>query len=296
MVLPLAAAAAIAVLWSIYWAIALQSARSEFARERARQAEGGTTLKCMEEDWGGYPFRFEYRCANPDATRDGQLAVAAAELHAVAMAYKPWHLITFLAGPTNITIPGHSPLRVTHDPVQTSIIAQSATSGRITININGLNAGGVLQAGTVLFSARTMNMRQVDYDISATNLKLALPDLAAIPADAFASQGTVSDAQGLVITSATLQQGDLSLSASGQVELDEFNRPKGQITVTTNNAAKLLAVLRDAYRLSEQEQSAFAALLTVAGNQLTLTAGDGELYAGPLKIGDLAPLLLPGGS
>lgn len=294
MALPLAATAIVAVMWSTYWVIALQVARGEFTRERARQAQGGTLLKCSEESWGGYPFRFEYRCARPDANHDGELKVAATELRAVAMAYKPWHLITFLTGPTNINLPGNPPLQVTHDAVQASIVAQSSTSGRFTVSISGLNAGGMLQAATILLSARTTDMRQADYDIAATGLKLALPGLAPISADRFASNGTISKAQMLVIQSATLQQGDLSLSASGQVELDEFNRPKGQIAVTTNNAAKLLALLRDAYQLTEQQQSAFAALLAVAGNQLTLSANDGQLFAGPLKIGDLAPLLLPG--
>lgn len=290
MVLPLAAVTAVAVLWSAYWVMALQAARGEFARERAKQAEKGIALKCGEESWGGYPFRFEYRCANPVATRDGQLALAATELRAVAMAYKPWHVIAFLAGPTGITVPGRPPLQVTHDPAQASVILQSASSARLTININAVNADGLLQARNILISARTSDMRQADYDISATALRLAPPGLPTLSADTFTSQGTISNAQILVIKSATLQQGDLSLSAGGQVELDELRRPKVQITIKTNNAARLLALLRDAYQLSEQEQSAFAALLAVAGNQLTLTANDGQLFAGPLKVGDLQPL------
>ena len=290
MVLPLAAVTAAAVLWSIYWAVALQVARGEFAKERARQAEKGITLKCREENWGGYPFRFEYRCANPVAAHDGHLALAATELRAVAMAYKPWHLIAFLAGPTGLTVPGQPPLQVTHDLAQASVIVQSATSARLTMNINAVNAGGLLQARNILISARTSDLRQADYNITATALKLAPPGLPPLSADTFTSQGTISNAQVLVIESATLLQGDLALSASGQMELDELRRPKGQITIKTNNAARLLALLQTAYQLSDQEQSAFAALLAVAGNQLTLTANDGQLFAGPLNIGDLQPL------
>lgn len=290
MVLPLAVVIVLMVLWTVYWFVALAMAKGEFARERARLAERGITLSCDAEDWGGYPFRFDFGCQLPRAA-DGKGGTATANnLRAVAMAYKPWHLLLFLEGPTRVSSPEQNTIDVNHDPARASLTAEGARAGTLTIEANNIDAGGLFTAGSILLSARTADTRQFDYAIDGRNLTLKPPGMVPIIADRFESQGTFTQDETLVITTAMLRQGTLQLTATGQVELDDQRRPLGQITLKTNDAAALMQVLGGTLLFTEQQGTALSALLTVAGNQVTLTANNGELYAGPLKIADLHPL------
>jgi hypothetical protein len=215
---------------------------------------------------------------------------AAKTLRAVAMAYKPWHLLMFLEGPTDLSLPLQGNLTIRHDPARASLLAEGQRDGQFTIEASNLDAGGLLTAGTILFSARTAGAQQFDYAINSKTLAVKPPGMAPIAADQFESQGTLTADETLVITSALLQQGTLQLTAAGQVALDEHRRPNGQITLKTNDAAALMHVLGSMHLFTEQQGTALSALLTVAGNQVTLTANNGELYAGPLKIANLQPL------
>lgn len=290
MVLPLVAIIVLAVLWSVYWFAALAIAKNEFARERARQAERGLTLSCEAESWSGYPFRFEYECLLPQVADDRGGSGTTKNLRAVAMAYKPWHVLLFLEGPTDLSLSRQGNLTIRHDPARASLLVEGQRAGQLTIEASNLDAGGLLTAGTILFSARTAGAHQFDYAINSETLAVNPPGMAPIAADQFESQGTLTADETLVITSALLQQGTLQLTAAGQVALDEHRRPYGQITLKTNDAAALMHVFGSMQLFTEQQGTALSALLTVAGNQVTLTANNGELYAGPLKIADLQPL------
>lgn len=290
MLVPLAAIVLLAVLWSVFWYVVQGIARTEFDKARAAMAERGLALACGAEGWGGYPFRFEYHCQIPDLIESGTSRLRSTKLQAVALAYRPWHVIIFLQGETYVAPNNGPPLKVKHGDAVASIVAQSANSGTATLEVPNLNLNGILTTQHILLSARTSDMRQVTYAIAIDKLALNLPDLAPLLLDEIQSQGTITQDRTLVINSALARQGGLELSATGQLALDPERHPKGQLTLTTNDGPKLLDVITGTFHISEQERTALAAMLTVTGNQITLMANDGQLYAGPLWLGELAPI------
>jgi hypothetical protein len=290
MLLPLVAVVVLAALWSSYWYAAQIFARNEFAGIRAKLAAEGHELLCTQEDWAGFPFRFEYRCLNPVITGKGSRRAVASELQAVALAYKPWHVIAFLHGPTSVH-PGSAPhFEATHDTVKASLVANSAESGVLTVEIPNLAVAGLLNAKHVLLSSRNADRRKANYFAVIENLNLTPPGIDPVAIDHAESRGTIHEDQTIVIESATLRQGTLELTAKGTLSLDPQRRPEGELALATNDGAKLLQTLSGALQLSDQEQTALAAVLAITGQKLTLTAKGGALFAGPLKLGDLAPL------
>jgi hypothetical protein len=63
--IPVIAVLVLAVLWSIYWFIAIGVAERTAVAQRQQLASQGLTISCTSEAWGGYPFRFEFRCTSP---------------------------------------------------------------------------------------------------------------------------------------------------------------------------------------------------------------------------------------
>ena len=54
--------------WSIYWLFASAAARNASEAARLRLAGDGIRLDCSKEEWGGFPFRFEFTCDGPRLT------------------------------------------------------------------------------------------------------------------------------------------------------------------------------------------------------------------------------------
>ena len=99
---PLAAVVAVAAAWSIYWYIASEKAKQSFAKYVERNRLAGIEINCRDGVWGGFPFRFELRCTSLSAQGErGGIAIdfSGKAVRAVALAYKPLHLIVEVDGP-----------------------------------------------------------------------------------------------------------------------------------------------------------------------------------------------------
>src|SRR5947207_1778507 len=64
-VVPVVLVVALAILWSGLWFYAASAAESTIASVRAREAKAGRIFACGTQTIGGFPFRFEVRCAGP---------------------------------------------------------------------------------------------------------------------------------------------------------------------------------------------------------------------------------------
>jgi len=100
--LPLAVFVTIALLWSGGWYYASQTARATIDGWRAREAKLRPLLRVRVETIGGYPFRIEVGCGDPNAEwRSNQppLAVKLKDLEIAAQIYDPTLLNIDFTGP-----------------------------------------------------------------------------------------------------------------------------------------------------------------------------------------------------
>lgn len=104
---PLAVVLVIAAAWCLYWYIGWEKAKQSFADYVEKNARAGIEIDCADALWGGFPFRFELRCASL-AARGARGSVdidfAAGPVAAVALAYNPFHLIVELDGPVTLAL------------------------------------------------------------------------------------------------------------------------------------------------------------------------------------------------
>ena len=95
--------------WSAFWAVAAGKAQDMLEGWRAREAKAGRTFTCGDEDFGGYPFRFEFRCADATAQIKSSripFEVRARGVTVVSQVYDPTLLIGEYQGPLTVSPPG----------------------------------------------------------------------------------------------------------------------------------------------------------------------------------------------
>lgn len=102
----------LAIGWSIFWFYASSQVGTQFDRWRTREAQSGRVYDCGKLAVGGYPFRFEVRCANASVDLIAQTAnrkfgkAELAEILGVAQIYNPRALIAEFTGPLTVTEQG----------------------------------------------------------------------------------------------------------------------------------------------------------------------------------------------
>src|SRR5215831_13309618 len=75
-VLPLVLVLALAAGWTGFWHYAASRAQGALAAWQAREAARGRSVNCGSESFSGFPFRFEFACAEPALSeRNGRLAL-----------------------------------------------------------------------------------------------------------------------------------------------------------------------------------------------------------------------------
>ena len=92
----------LALAWSGLWFYASHVADRTITEWTEREAQFGRIHSCASRSVGGFPFRFELRCANPTVELRGGSVPAvlkARELLAVAQIYRPDLLIAEVTGP-----------------------------------------------------------------------------------------------------------------------------------------------------------------------------------------------------
>jgi hypothetical protein len=101
--------------WCGFWFYAAGKAQDLIADWRQREAKSGRVYGCASESIGGFPFRIEVRCANPQAefrAMQPPLALRAADLLVALQIYQPNLLIAEVDGPLAMADPGQ-PARLT---------------------------------------------------------------------------------------------------------------------------------------------------------------------------------------
>lgn len=292
MLLPLAGVLILAAAWSAYWFVAIGIARETFAAERERLAGEGLSLNCTAEDWGGYPFRFEFHCASPVLKMRNEAEARAASLLAVALAYNPWQVMLLTDGPMTMTARGMPQVSASHERIVASLTIGRDSAPRFSADIPKLELPGLMTAERILIHTRPEAEAATGLALSVSKLNYQPPGRPPLIVDEGSLTATLTSQQTLKVARIDLAQGKVRYWGSGDVGLDGSHRLAGKLATETNDLDGLLAILEPHFELSEQEKAGLRTMLGLLGNEAKadIIASDGQLFLGPFRIADLAPL------
>jgi hypothetical protein len=293
MLLPLVALVLLFAAWSGYWWIADGYAQKAAAEQRARLAGHGLTLACDRESWGGYPFRFEFNCRAPRLVLQDHGSLAAAHVLAVAQAYDPTHMVLLVDGPTMAAAPGFAPVTILHGRAMISLRIIGTSDAEISADVPDVKIEGLVSAADVqLFSRPGLVPGTIDVAARLSQVKAALPGRPPLAFDSAQVIATLDRPLHATVSDISAALGTTRVWTSGDAGLDAEHRPAGKLTVATNDVKGLMAILDPQLALNEQQRTAFNLMLAFLGKEAktTVTARDGQLSVGPVKLADLAPL------
>jgi hypothetical protein len=130
----------LALGWTIFWFFASSQVGAQFERWRTREAQSGRVYDCGTLAVGGYPFRFEVRCANASVDLISQTANRRfgkgqlGEILAVAQIYNPRLMIAEFTGPLTVTEQGEQQsLVVNWSKARSSVFGLPVSPERISL-------------------------------------------------------------------------------------------------------------------------------------------------------------------
>jgi hypothetical protein len=310
---PLAGVCLLFAAWSGYWLFAFDTAKSEAASRREALARQGTSLSCIDESWGGYPFRIEFACRAPVLTskvHNRDVTARASALGIVAQAYNPSSIAVILDGPTAIKFSDGSFLEAGHNRAIASYQYTGTEWGRLSIEIPAFTVSGVVEASLMALLIRcrdnAANMAIDARDLTIYGMPQGPLRLDAASFDAAAPQSFFANPQlpnasvpgaRVEILSAEIARDGVVVTGKGWLGLDEDRRLAGTIATETNDIDGLLEEANRYHPLSQPDRDALKTLLGLIDNSAAdkqakadFIAKDGELYWGPFKLADLPPL------
>lgn len=304
----------LAIAWSGYWLWLHNKAQQVFGEQSAVLAARGLTLNCSETDWGGYPFRIEFTCADAKFAdqRSSLLAGAdAAKLFVVMQAYDFRKMAALLDGPTTIALRDAEPLTIGHERILASFQRVSAADQRLSIEVPALRIDEDASAVTASFHFRARDQNILDIAASGEGIAFTVEDAkfaidkAAVegnmPLSALASdeilRGLASSGAKINITRASLSKNDLTISGEGVLTITPQGYIDGSIRTVISDFGLLITELQGSLRLSEKE---ITELRTLGGVLASATGGrsvpvdlrfqNGDIYWSAFKIGTMQPL------
>lgn len=292
MLLPLAAVLALALVWSVYWFVASGTAKSRFEAERAKLADLDLTLTCTSEDWGGFPFHFEFTCTSPVVKLEDRAEVSSSKLLLTALAYAPWQIVALLDGPSTVIGRGIAPTRVGHQRAIAAFTFDKDWRLKLSAEIPALDVPDRGTASEVMVHARPAADGGLDIAMSAENVNYQPPGKAPLSISAGEMVATLAPDRSLKIERLALQKDAVRYWGSGKLALDTANRPSGKLDTETNDLNGLLAIIEPHLDLTDDKKSGLRTILSLLGNEAKapVIARDGVLYIGPFKVTEIQPL------
>ena len=289
--LPLLGVLILAIVWSIYWFVALGFAKDRMATERANLADRGLTISCSEEWWGGYPFHFEWTCSSPVVTQDSVMEARASNMLAVALAYAPWQVVILLDGPTTLSGQKLMPVTASHGRIVASVTLDQDWAPRFSMEIPKLSVPKLLSVERVLVHTRPAG-ESMDVAAALTTVDYQPEGRPVLVLDQADMTGTLLPDRTLFLDKVELRQGTIRYWGSGSLSLDSSRRVAGTISTETNDLNGLLSILEPHLALTDQQKASLRMLLGLMGNaaKADIISKDGQLFVGPFKVSDVPPL------
>ena len=280
------------LIWSIYWFAAIELAKDRFARERNSLQHRGLSLSCNVENWGGFPFRFEFACSSPALRMNERLEIKSGSLLAIALAYNPWQVVVLVDGPTAISGLTPLPVNAKHQRAIASVTIGKNNQPSMAVDLPKLGIGGLLSADRVRFDSRTAGDGRIEIAASVEGLNYqpaGRPELRIERSDV---HGFLSAGNTFSVEKVVLSQGTVRYWGMGKVQIDAANRIAGKLSTETNDLDGLMSILEPHLDLTASQVANLRKMLGLLGNEsrADITARDGQLYVGPFKIAGLVPL------
>jgi hypothetical protein len=276
--LPLAIFVLLALAWTGFWFYAAHRAEVEIAHWREREAQQGRILGCSRQEIGGYPFRLEVHCADPDAElRRWQpaLKLSAKDALVTVQVYDPTLVIGEFKGPLRIGEPGRPASMVADWTLaQTSFRGQPSAPRQLAVVLDNAtlahSEGGapstVASAEHVEVHGRIADGSATDHPVVDLGLRLtrgSAPGLQVLaqPTDGVAAatiyglrdlspkpwrdhlRELAQNGGRLEITQIRLTQGEIIVTGTGAVTLNANGRLDGQVKLTVAGLERLIALL-----------------------------------------------------
>ncbi len=324
LIYPFVALAIAAAGWSAYWVVGARITENGVANWMEREAEHGRNWTCKNQTVGGYPFRFELRCASVvvDGSRARQPFMAqAGELRAVAMAWRFNHVIGEIDGPATVTAPTGEQFVATWKTARASVIVRQ---GRLdnydgvaeTLRIAKLEGAGeipLLTAASFESHLRpSPGAQETAFDLALDGRQVASQGLDGIlggtesgdltvratvtRTDAFGPGAPIDNLERwreaggkATITQFRINRGKIALDIAGELALDEQRKVAGRIEGTAAGLEQLLSRGGGALG-SVLNWRPGGADAQRKGLPIAVTMKDGRVMMGPIRIGNLAPL------
>lgn len=292
MFLPLGLVLFLLLLWSAYWYVAIGQARGRLAAERATLAAQGITLQCSQEEWGGYPFHFEFTCGSPVVSYAGRFELRSAKLLLVALAYAPWQVAALIDGPTSLSAPGGVHTEITHQRALAAVTLDRQGKPSLSAEVPAVSVDGLGKADKLMLFTRPAATGGTEVALQGAQVTYQPPGRPAVTVDNGSLQGTLQPDQTFRIDKFELNQGAIRYWGSGKLALDPQHRLSGKIDTETNDSQALFAIVGPQLGLSDSKLANLRTVLGLLGSgaKAPVIAKDGALFFGPFQISELAPL------
>ncbi|HEX7107708.1 MAG TPA: DUF2125 domain-containing protein, partial [Aestuariivirga sp.] len=171
---PLAGMILLGALWCGYWFIAFTGAKELVLAKRQEFLNRGVQLDCANENWGGFPFRFEFQCqaASVQFTQANKAYdIKSANILAVAQAYNPFHVLLLVDGPSSI-----NEVELTHERALISVAVNGSDDLDVSSEVAKVNAPGLFSVDQLNFYGRRINGK-LDLAANTDGLTVLDPNL-----------------------------------------------------------------------------------------------------------------------
>ena len=273
-VVPLLLVVMLAAGWSGFWYYAAGRAQSELAAWQAREATAGRDASCGTQEFSGFPFRFELRCATPAlGLRNARLAFKAQDLHAAVQVYQPTLAVAEIDGPMIVTEEGRGGVSIGWALAQASVRGLPPTPERASLVLDKPTVARLPDNGALANAAHAeIHVRAAPHlpqdppalDLALNLVQALFPGVARVPSvpiDADIS-GTLRgidriapkpwpqllrDLQAadgrLDVTQARIQQGDILGIGRGTLKLTPRGTLDGELQLTIAGVEQLMTAL-----------------------------------------------------
>ena len=276
---PLIAVLILAALWTAFWFYAAARANTAIAEWRTREAQAGRSFTCASQSIGGFPFRLEVECGEPNFELQNLVPptlLAAKQAKVVAQVYDPTLLIGEFAGPMLVGEAGKpASMSANWSLLQTSVRGLPGTPERASIVVENPEFSRAARAamepvaGAKHLEIHGRALPRAANDTAAAELyiRLAAASAPAIhqslvrPTDAdigivvtglrdlapkpwIVHLRDLADTKGQIeIKQARLSQADILATGAGALTISPDGLLNGQITLTVVGLDKLMNLL-----------------------------------------------------
>lgn len=310
----------VAAGWGIAWWMIVETVGERMDGIIADAAKSGTTIECGERAFAGWPFRVHVSCRPLRIEQAAGPSISLPAARAVALVYRPRHIIFEADAPADVTPRGTStPGAIAWSLAQASFQFGAGVPDAVSISIKEPRLSGFAPTGLpdVTAALAEFHMRRApgdeeDFDIAlrieaATESPVALGApigvevLGVVPASLFARRrGAIPAQSGIRVTRAGIGAAATQLSVDGAVGTSQSGRPDGNLTIKLSGGGDLKPLLErltplpaDQINAIQQTLASFPKKPGPEGKdqiELPITIKDGAASIGLIPIGQLPAL------